>query len=623
MTFFIDQTFNGVSYGALLFLLASGLSLIFGVMRIINIAHGAYYLLGGYIGFSVMVRTQNLAAAIVGAALAIAVIGILMERIFLRRLHGNELGQVLLTMGFALVFQDLDLIIWGGDPLTVPVPKVLSASLRVGDQVFPVYRLFIIAISVLVGIFLWLFQSKTRYGAMVRAAVDDQEMARGVGINVPALSMAVFALGAFLAAVGGVVAGGWLGVEPGNDFEILPYAFVVVIVGGLGSLEGAMVGSLVVGLVDNFGKALFPEFSYFTLYVPMAVILATRPSGLFGRTSGGAGVGRVFRIGIGIATLAILLVAPPFLSEFLLALLTKALIFAVLAMSLNILLGYTGLPSLGHAAFLGIAAYTVAVMTTRHGAHFWSTLVVGLGLTLAVAAVFGLLAIRAKGVYFLMITLALGESIWGLAYRWNSMTGGDNGITGIPRPDFGLPISVEGETAFYYFTVLVFLMALLFFYLLVRSPFGHSLIGIRESESRMRMLGYNTWLHKYIAYVLAGGMGGVAGILWAYYNAFVSPEDVVLVVSVETLLMVALGGAGTLLGPALGAGILVFLREYVSTFAELELGWFVLDFKYRWVSVMGLIYILTVLYAPDGLLGAAQRWARRRAEGLAEPSSER
>lgn len=334
-------------------------------------------------------------------------------------------------------------------------------------------------------------------------------------------------------------------------------------------------------------------------------------------------MGRVFRIGIGIATLAILLVAPPFLSEFLLALLTKALIFAVLAMSLNILLGYTGLPSLGHAAFLGIAAYTVAVMTTRHGAHFWSTLVVGLGLTLAVAAVFGLLAIRAKGVYFLMITLALGESIWGLAYRWNSMTGGDNGITGIPRPDFGLPISVEGETAFYYFTVLVFLMALLFFYLLVRSPFGHSLIGIRESESRMRMLGYNTWLHKYIAYVLAGGMGGVAGILWAYYNAFVSPEDVVLVVSVETLLMVALGGAGTLLGPALGAGILVFLREYVSTFAELELGWFVLDFKYRWVSVMGLIYILTVLYAPDGLLGAAQRWARRRAEGLAEPSSER
>ena len=281
--FWITQAFNGISYGALLFLLASGLSLIFGVMRIVNLAHGSYFMLGGYVGLSVVWRTGSFAAALVAGALAIALIGVGMERLFLRRLPGQTLGQVLMTVGFALMFQDVALLVWGGDPYTIPVPAALQGIVTAGTLRFPAYRIFIIVVAVLVGAGLWVVLDRTRVGAMIRAAVDDREMSQGVGIHVPVVSLGVFALGAALAALGGVIGGGFLGVYPGADFEVLPYAFVVVIVGGLGSLPGAMVGSLLVGLLDNFGKALFPELSYFTLFAPMALILALRPTGLFGR----------------------------------------------------------------------------------------------------------------------------------------------------------------------------------------------------------------------------------------------------------------------------------------------------------------------------------------------------
>jgi branched-chain amino acid transport system permease protein len=266
-----------------LFLLASGLSLIFGVMRIVNLAHGSYFLLGGYVGLTTVWQTKSFPLALVSGAVAVALVGVGMERLFLRRLKQQVLAQVLMTMGFALIFQDLALLIWGGDPYTISVPAFLSGSLRAGVVVFPIYRMFIIVSASAVAIALWLFLENTRAGATIRAAVDDGEMAQGVGINVPFVSTGVFALGAFLAALGGVVGGGFIGVYPGVDFEILPYAFVVVIVGGLGSLQGAIVGSLMVGLLDNFGKALFPELAYFTLFAPMAVILAVRPTGLFGK----------------------------------------------------------------------------------------------------------------------------------------------------------------------------------------------------------------------------------------------------------------------------------------------------------------------------------------------------
>ncbi len=283
MNFWIIQAFNGVSYGALLFLLASGLSLIFGVMRIVNLSHGSYFLLGGYLALTIINLTGSWLLALPVSALAVAGVGMIIERVFLRRLGFDPLRQVLLTVGFALLFQQAALDIWGGDNMDIKAPAVLDWSLQRGELFFPVYRIFMIATAACVGVILWLVIENTRLGAVVRAAVDDAEMARGIGIDTSKVSLSIFALGAFLAALGGVVGGAFIGVYPGLDFEILPLSFAVVIIGGLGSLRGAVVGSLIVGLIDNFGKALFPEIAYFTLYAPMALILAVKPTGLFGR----------------------------------------------------------------------------------------------------------------------------------------------------------------------------------------------------------------------------------------------------------------------------------------------------------------------------------------------------
>jgi branched-chain amino acid transport system permease protein len=339
--FWVVQAFNGVSYGALLFLVGSGLSLIFGVMRIVNLSHGAYFLWGGYIALSVIAATGSWALSLPIAALAVAIIGLLMERLFLRSegfeavrnatialglgiltrlaivrfgvsgggwpiaaaivvlasvawffvlsrlpiipIETDVLRQVLLTVGFAFLFQQAALDIWGGDNMDIHPVAALNTSIVIGGIYFPAYRMFMIATAVAIGIVLWLIMEKTRMGAAVRATVDDAQMARGVGIDTNRISMFIFALGAFLAALGGVIGGAFLGIYPGLDFEMLPLAFAVVIIGGMGSLGGAAIGALAVGLADNFGKALFPEVSYFTLYAPMVLILAIKPTGLFGR----------------------------------------------------------------------------------------------------------------------------------------------------------------------------------------------------------------------------------------------------------------------------------------------------------------------------------------------------
>src|SRR6266851_7634424 len=290
-------------------------------------------------------------------------------------------------------------------------------------------------------------------------------------------------------------------------------------------------------------------------------------------------------------------IVAPFTNSFVILLITRALILAILAMSLDILLGFTGLASLGQAAYLGVGAYTTAILATKYqfglGYDFWLVVLFGILIGAALAAVFGLFAIRATGVYFLMITLAFGQCVWGLAYRWNSMTGGDNGINLPGRPAFG--IQLANDVTYFYVVFGFFVLSLLLLYILVESPFGRSLVGIREREVRMRILGYNTWLHKYIAFVIAGGFGGLAGVLWAHANGHVSPEDVVLTTSVDALLMVVLGGPGTLVGGVIGAGLVVFLREYLSTLVP----W--------WQYVLGGVYVLTILYLPGGLMGILER----------------
>jgi branched-chain amino acid transport system permease protein len=283
MEFFLTQVMNGISFGGILFLLASGLSLIFGVMKIVNVAHGSFYMLGGYVGLSVMWRTGNYLLAILAGAICIAAVGLAMERVFLRRFYLQDLPQMLLTVGFALIFRDIAFLIWGGDPFSFPLPKFLEGSMKMGEITFPVFRVFVVFIALAVAIGLAVFNAKTSLGAKLRACVDDNEMAGGVGINVPMVSGSMFALGAALAAFGGVFGGPFFGVYPGADFELLILCFVVVIVGGMGSLKGAALGSALVGLIDTFGKALIPDLSYFTLFAPMAIVLAVKPTGLFGK----------------------------------------------------------------------------------------------------------------------------------------------------------------------------------------------------------------------------------------------------------------------------------------------------------------------------------------------------
>jgi branched-chain amino acid transport system permease protein len=283
MTFWIIQALNGISFGMLLFLLAAGLSLIFGLMKVLNLAHGSFYILGGYLGLTVLRFTNSFLLALLGAVSGVVVLSILVERTVLRRIYGEELRQALLTFGLVFIIADQALWVWGGNPQTLPKPAGFRASVQVGEVVFPSYRLLVIAVGVAMGLALWWLQEKTRLGAMIRAGVDDEEMARGIGVNTRLLFTGVFALGAFLAAVGGVMGGALLGVYPGADFEVLLLAFVVIIIGGLGSLKGAFVGGLLVGLIDNFGKALVPQLAYFTVFAPMAAILAIRPTGLFGR----------------------------------------------------------------------------------------------------------------------------------------------------------------------------------------------------------------------------------------------------------------------------------------------------------------------------------------------------
>jgi branched-chain amino acid transport system permease protein len=303
----------------------------------------------------------------------------------------------------------------------------------------------------------------------------------------------------------------------------------------------------------------------------------------------------------------------PHSSSFVVLLATRAMVFAILAMSLDILLGFTGLASLGQAAYFGAGAYLTAILASRFGIglgwDFWLVVIYGMLFGAALAALFGLFAIRASGVYFLMITLALGQCVWGLAYRWNSLTGGDNGISVTARPSFGLDLN--DERTFFFLVFGFFIFTLVSLYVLVQSPFGRSLTGIRERELRMQILGYNTWLHKYIAFIIAGAFGGLSGVLWAHTNGLVSPETVVLTTSVDALLMVVLGGAGTLVGGAIGSAIVFGLREYLSTLVP----W--------WQYVLGAVYVLTILYLPTGLMGipARVRQARAMSDKKGQPAA--
>lgn len=308
--------------------------------------------------------------------------------------------------------------------------------------------------------------------------------------------------------------------------------------------------------------------------------------------------------GVLIAVAALVAISfPLFLPPYGVILLTQGFIYAIVAMSLDILIGYTGLGSLGHVAFFAVGAYTTAILVTKYQFPFIATIAYSILISAGLSALLGGLALRAAGIYFLMITLAIAMCVWGLIYRWVSLTGGDNGVTGIPRPDLGFSWAMNDPNHFYYLILFFVVICTILLFLLIRSPFGKTLVGIRDSESRMKVLGYNVWLHKYLAFVIAGAFAGLAGNLYAYYNSFVSPNDVNLGRCMEVVLMVSLGGPGTLAGAGIGALIITFLRNVISIYTH------------RWLMVLAVIYVVTALYAPDGIMGLL-RGLKKRAQNV-------
>jgi branched-chain amino acid transport system permease protein len=305
-----------------------------------------------------------------------------------------------------------------------------------------------------------------------------------------------------------------------------------------------------------------------------------------------------------ILIIIILGLLPVFLDPYYVGLATLILIVGIFAMSLDILQGYAGMASLGHAAFWGTAAYVVGILNVKvlSGGNFAIEFIAAICAAAIVAAVLGLIVLRSKGVYFLMILLAASMMLWGVAFKWRSLTGGDDGLSGISRPVLSfIGLDLQNYTHFYYFVLFFFIVALLMMYLVVNSTFGHTLIGIRESEVRMQSLGYNIWLHKYIAFIVAGTFAGLGGTLVSYYNGFVSPSELHVVTSAEVLIMVILGGAGTLIGPAIGAAIIILIKNLASGFTE------------HWMIILGVIYILTVMFTPEGVYNLFMRLLKRTA----------
>jgi branched-chain amino acid transport system permease protein len=611
MEVFIAQLLNGLVYGVLLFLMAAGLSLIFGLMNVVSLAHGSFFMLGAFVGLSLYNLTGSFWLALVLAPIPITLLGVLMEVLFLRPLYRRgHMDQVLLTFGFTFVFFDLVQTLWGRVVLRLPAPEALQGTVQIGAGVFSAYRLFLIGFGFAIALALWLFLERSRIGAMVRAGVDNAAMAAGLGGNIPLLFTGVFGLGVALAALGGIVAAPVLGLYPGMDAEILIPAFIVIVIGGMGSLRGAFVGSLLIGIADTFGKAYFQSVSLFLIYLAMLAVLLIRPQGLFGiKYSDISAASTVRNIAVpstpatraaGLVALAALLVLPFLLSDYPRALVAEIFIFAIFAMSLDLLLGFTGLMSLGHAAFFGLGAYAVAALGNMFGINAWVGLAAGMLLAGGGAALIGFFCVRIAGIPFLMLTLAFSQLVFSVALKWRDVTGGSDGLAIAEKPSF-FGFDLDHSLVMYFMTLSFFVAAFLGLRRLINAPLGHVFVGIRENEQRMAAIGYPTRAYKLIAFTIAGAFAGLAGGLYAIYNGFISSDALYWTASGDILIMTMLGGAGTLVGPAIGAGLFLLLKNVVSSYSE------------HWLTIIGVTFICCVMFFPGGLWGMGQRLMRRQA----------
>ena len=612
MEVFVAQLLNGLVYGVLLFLIAAGLSLIFGLMNVVSLAHGSFFMLGAYCGLSIFKITGSFWLALMLAPIPVILLGVLMELLFLRPLYRRgHLDQVLLTFGFTFVFLDLVQTLWGRTVLRLPVPDALQGTVQIGLGVFSAYRLCLIGFGFAIALLLWLFLERSRIGAMVRAGVDNAVMAAGLGANIPALFTGIFGLGVALAALGGIAAAPVIGLYPGMDSEILIPAFIVIVIGGMGSLRGAFVGSLLIGIADTFGKAYFQSIALFLIYLAMTAVLLIRPQGLFGIKYTDIAIApaiattsrpsTVQRSAAEFLVLLALLALPFLMTDYPRALVSEIFIFAIFAMSLDLLLGFTGLMSLGHAAFFGLGAYAVAVLGTQFGVNAWLGVAAGIAVAGCGAALIGFFCVRTGGIPFLMLTLAFSQLVFSVALKWRDVTGGSDGIAIAERPSFfGYDLS---------HSLVMYFMALSFFALtywglrrLLNAPLGHAFVGIRENEQRMMAIGYPTRAYKLLSFTIAGAFAGLAGGLYAIFNGFISADAVYWTASGDILIMTMLGGAGTLIGPALGAAIVLLMKNVVSSYSE------------HWLAIIGVTFICCVMFFPGGLWGSLQkvRWRGAR-----------
>lgn len=604
MDFLVVQFLTGLAGASSLFLVASGLSIIFGVTRIVNFAHGAFYMLGAYIAYSLTERWSGALGfwgGLVAAALAVAALGALVEIVLLRRIYrAPELFQLLATFGVTLMVQDLSVIIWGPEDLVGRRAPGFRHSVEIMGQSVPSYDLLLIALGPIVLGGLWLLFHKTRFGVLVRAATQDRDMVAALGVNQRWLFTGVFALGVFLAALGGALQLPRDAVSHSMDLRIIVEVFVVVVIGGLGSVAGAYLAALLVSELNAFGILIMPTISLALVFLVMAVVLVVRPYGLLGKPEGSprAAIGGLIKpwrpfskgeqIGAALAVLAAALL-PLVAGGYILSVGTEILIFALFAASLQLIMSAGGIASFGHAAYFGLGAYGAALAAKSLALPFPAALASGVALGIAGAAIFGWFCVRLSGVYFAMLTLAFAQIAWSIAFQWTSVTGGDNGLLGIWPPSWA-----SSPAVFYWIALALAVAGVAAIRAIVFSPFGYALRAVRDSGLRAEAIGIGRRGVQWTAFVVAGGFAALAGALFAYLKGSVFPDNLGIPLSVDGLVMVLLGGVETVSGGVVGA--IVYRALSVALMSQTDYS----------KLVLGLLIVILVVAFPRGIVGSLQ-----------------
>jgi branched-chain amino acid transport system permease protein len=613
MSTLLAQALSGLAHASSLFLVAAGLSIIFGVTRIVNFAHGSFYMIGAYVAVTIAQKWSGALGfwlAIPAAALSVGLLGLAMEVLLLRRLYKSpELLQLLATFGVVLIVQDATLKIWGPEEILGPRAPGLAGRVMILGQAFPQYELFLIAVGPVVLGLLWLLFNKTRWGTLVRAATQDREMTAALGVNERALFSTVFFLGTALAGLAGALQ---IPREAANlhmDISIVVETFVVVVVGGMGSILGAFVASVLIGLLHAFGILLFPKITLVLIFLVMAVVLIVRPHGLLGREIGAQrGEAHVVeeplrplgrREGLQWAAgLAVLALLPLLLGDYARVVAAEIVILALFAASLHLLMGPGGLVSFGHAAYFGLGAYGAALLVKHFGLGMGygliaAPLAAGLG-----ALLFGWFCVRLSGVYLAMLSLAAAQIVWSVAFQWLPVTGGDNGILDV-RPYAW----ASSRWAYYLLSLVLAGAGILMLRWIVFSPFGYALRAGRDSALRAEAVGIDVRRLQWLAFVLSGLFAGLAGGLAAYLRGSVFPTSLEIPQSVDALVMVLLGGLASLEGPLVGAAVFQLLKSELLRHTDL------------WRLILGLTIVALVLVFPHGIMGTLQRWRARSKHG--------